>query len=267
MGKELTSLDRFETLNKACNSEDSFVQFYKNRLLNKELNIWKSEVRNVFNDINSFLRNSPLSHDISIPVNSRYKMILLLQSKVNALQKEVSINMENHELCQNAPDVLFGEQMEEDILRLNRSYDEVSFVYRNRILERLSLLRGISPFVDACKSMLEEKVSEFRNEFHVYLPSTSDLSKRKFKTSFTVPQLACFFKILYLKDVISEDTKMVLYRTIADNFDTYNTKGGLSENSLKNHFESPDIKTMEYVAALFERLTTAAKKEVQVARK
>ncbi len=262
--KEVTALDRLESLNKAFSSENQFFAFYKKQLASKDIHVWETELKNIFKEIGTTLRNTMLEKDISPNAKIIYKKYNSIQLKVNAVQSLVQNKFESYFENQHHPSNLFLKEMENDMESYGYSFDEVSEANRKSIARSLNNLEQIIPFINSCKNVLDKETQYFYNEFLEFLTAAAPGEmRRKFKTEFTVPQLAYFFKVLSSKGIFNEDHKTEFFRAIADNIVTPNTKDGLSEKSIKNKFDSPEIAAMIYIEAIFRNCAEYAAKDVK----
>jgi len=97
---------------------------------------------------------------------------------------------------------------------------------------------------------------EFINEQFVTTQKTTNSEKLKLKTNLSVPQLALLFRELHkLKpNIFDIKTNTELYQFISDNFTTKQSSGNISTKSIKNKFEDPDQKTIDFWADKFRKM-------------
>lgn len=97
---------------------------------------------------------------------------------------------------------------------------------------------------------------EFINEQFETINKAKVTNKNKHKTNLSVPQLALLFKELNkLKpNIFDVKTNTELYQFISDSFTTKQSSGDISTKSLKNKFEDPDQKTIDFWADKFRKM-------------
>jgi len=99
---------------------------------------------------------------------------------------------------------------------------------------------------------------EFINEQFETPQKATNTEKTKLKTNLSVPQLALLFKELHkLKpNIFDIKTNTELYQFISESFITKQSSGDISTKSIKNKFEDPDQKTIDFWADKFRKMLT-----------
>ena len=96
---------------------------------------------------------------------------------------------------------------------------------------------------------------EFLPELRL-IPDEEDLLE-KLRWQLTVPQLACFFKMLFHRNHFDTTNKSEFCRCIADLFQS-SGKDNLSWRNFKNHFDSPSPDTIDFCRQEFLSLSQLA---------
>ena len=90
-----------------------------------------------------------------------------------------------------------------------------------------------------------------------------EITSDKLKTTMSVPEISLLFRLLHdLKPEIFEtESKTELYRWLSENLSSKRTgKNDLSENSIKNHFNSPDSNAIDFWKKHFFTMQASLKK-------
>jgi hypothetical protein len=106
---------------------------------------------------------------------------------------------------------------------------------------------------------LEELLSASLSPLQLPSP-TEDSPATKIKINFTVAELAYFFRAMYDLDLIPHQYKTEVCKFIAANFQTKQS-GDISWCSVKNHFDAPLPKAVDFCYEKFIHLMQKAKKD------
>ena len=138
-------------------------------------------------------------------------------------------------------------------------YHDNSFIYMDQILYAASdfsyILWDVMAGAFEKLNMLLTAI-EFLPELKV-LPGVEEDHVEKLKWQLTVPQLACFFKMLVDNNLLEVTNKSEFCRCIADLFQS-SGKGNLSWRSFKNHFDSPSPDAIRFCQEEFLILSQMA---------
>lgn len=82
--------------------------------------------------------------------------------------------------------------------------------------------------------------------------SQSNTSVKKLKTNLTVSEIGCLFRILKEEKLIEADTQTEIFNFISNSFESKKVKQ-LSVKSVKNDYDSPESKPLEFWDTTFTR--------------
>jgi len=121
-------------------------------------------------------------------------------------------------------------------------------VYYGKVVKEVvnGFVQIIQPYLKQWKNDLIKA-----NSTVIIQQSTSNIkplhSPKKLKVKLNVKQLSYLFKLLDEEKLIDTKSKMDLFRLIAENFATIG-KDSISENNIRNHFNSPEKATAKFWA-------------------
>lgn len=145
-----------------------------------------------------------------------------------------------------------------DIDFIQPYYEVVNAVIRNfrAVVEKYVRLYNEGHFISLPQITIEKKLLENSNKkLHLNLPSIGN----KLKVNLSVKELTFLFRILKEKELIQAETLTEIYRFIAANFIT-KAKDDISEDSIKNNYNTIDPKTAAMWTEHFRSWVSDAKK-------
>ena len=138
-------------------------------------------------------------------------------------------------------------------------YHDKSAIYMDQILHAASdfsyILWDVMAKAFEKLNMLLTAI-EFLPELQV-VPGEEENHVEKLKWELTVPQLACFFKMLVDSNLLEVNNKSEFCRSIADLFQSSGSDN-LSWRSFKNHFDSPSPDAIRFCQEEFLNLSKLA---------
>ncbi|MEI6766892.1 MAG: hypothetical protein WCM76_14780 [Bacteroidota bacterium] len=125
------------------------------------------------------------------------------------------------------------------ILRNQRYSDEKCDIHGSYSFANAEALLRYNAFLESF--IAENQVSDKPNS----ISETISSANNKIKVNLTVPELAFLFRVLYDNGLIEVKNKTDLFKSIAEVFQTKKTDT-ISSNSVKNNFDMPDFKAVDF---------------------
>lgn len=212
-------------------------------------------------DINGYKNSSELNIDLGIIINngldkinsfSNINIIGFYDFTIKKIQEYYSI-VEKHEqfytfknfFLHLKNEIYYSERIGEDLTldksdvqNLLRTLDEFCKVWISNLSD---FKKNVKDYMgNVYKSAKEDKINKINN---------------KLKIKLSVAELAYLFKVLDYHDLIDKTHNTDIYQFLADNFQTKGKKDKevQSSKSIKNDFDSPEMKTIVFWDDKFEK--------------
>jgi len=164
-------LSIYNDLTRAFKSSfESFERYYKKHLTKKRPELLEKELVGKLFNIHTYLKGAYAE-------SVKKETVLLWLSRVNEWKENISeisdkveMDLKDHEAHWNIPHRFFREEeIENDIQKTGKTYEELEPGYLKIIQDKIDLLRSIKPYIEASKSAITTADNEMRRVFSSFI--------------------------------------------------------------------------------------------------